>query len=117
MRWRYVFKFGTLRIRVLGVATAGNVSKAHLLFQKDFLTVSKKSLYSVSLKTNTNIMINFDLQIIWSAHTPFIIPGFLALHVQIEAKRCVLDVEDVVDKCFRDLPPDEKIVVSFVHLN
>jgi len=62
-------------------------------------------------------MKNFDLQIIWSAQTPYIIPGFLALHLQIEARRTTRPINKVVKKWFNDLEADKKDAVRYIHLN
>ena len=62
-------------------------------------------------------MKNFDLQIIWSARTPYTIPGFLALHLQIEARRTTFPVNIVVKKWFNKLDPEKKDAVRYIHLN
>ena len=62
-------------------------------------------------------MKNFDLQIIWSAKTPYIIPGFLALHLQIEARRTTVPINKVVKKWFNELDPEKKAAVRYIHLN
>ena len=62
-------------------------------------------------------MKNFDLQIIWSAQTPYVIPGFLALHVHIEAKRSVVAVNQLVDKWFSQVETEKKAHLNFIHLN
>ena len=62
-------------------------------------------------------MRNFDLQIIWSAHTPFLVPGFLALHIQIEAKRSVERVGKNVEKWFSKIEPEKKAMLKYIHLN
>lgn len=62
-------------------------------------------------------MRNFDLQIIWSSQTPFNIPGYLALHVQIEAERSHISLNKLVDKWFPSLEPEDKMSINYVHLN
>jgi hypothetical protein len=62
-------------------------------------------------------MRNFDLQIIWSAKTPYSIPGFLALHVHIESRRTAIHVNEMVSKWLPHLEPEELVKVSFIHLN
>ncbi|HYJ38503.1 MAG TPA: hypothetical protein VEV87_07785 [Chitinophagaceae bacterium] len=62
-------------------------------------------------------MRNFDLQIIWSAKTPYSIPGFLALHVHIESQRTAIPVNNVICKWFHHLEPEQKAELSFIHLN
>jgi len=63
-------------------------------------------------------MRNFDLQIIWSSQTtPFVIPGYLALHVQIEAERSLISLNRLVDKWFPAIEPEDKMSISYVHLN
>jgi hypothetical protein len=62
-------------------------------------------------------MRNFDLQIIWSASTDYAIPGFLALHVHLESERTTIPLEEIVEKWFSQIEPEEKYAVSFVHLN
>ncbi len=62
-------------------------------------------------------MKNFDLQIIWSAQTPYTIPGFLALHLQIEARRTTRPINKVVKKWFNNLDPEKKDRVRYIHLN
>ena len=62
-------------------------------------------------------MRNFDLQIIWSVETPYTIPGFLALHLQIEARRTVVPMNKVVKKWFNNLEPEKKNMVRYLHLN
>ena len=62
-------------------------------------------------------MKNFDVQIIWSAQTPYIIPGYLALHLQIEARRTTVPINKVVKKWFNKLDTEKKSLVRFIHLN
>jgi hypothetical protein len=62
-------------------------------------------------------MRNFDLQIIWSARTPYTIPGFLALHLQIEAERTTTHINEVVEKWFNKIDAEKKASVKFIHLN
>jgi hypothetical protein len=62
-------------------------------------------------------MKNFDVQIIWSAQTSYEIPGFLALHLQIEARRSTLPINKVVKKWFNKLDAEKKASVRFIHLN
>jgi hypothetical protein len=62
-------------------------------------------------------MRNFDLQVIWSSQTPFHIPGFLALHVQIEAERSLISLDNLVDKWFPETEPEDKMSMSFINLN
>jgi hypothetical protein len=49
--------------------------------------------------------------------TPYTIPGFLALHLQIEARRTVVPVNKVVKKWFNNLEPEKKNMVRYLHLN
>ena len=62
-------------------------------------------------------MKSFDLQIIWSAQTPFTIPGLLALHIQITANRTVMPVNETVDKWFSAIDTEKKAELNFIHLN
>ena len=62
-------------------------------------------------------MRNYDLQIIWSSSTDYSIPGFLALHVHLEAERTTVPLGDIVEKWFSQLEPEEKFSISFMHLN
>jgi hypothetical protein len=62
-------------------------------------------------------MKNFDLQIIWSAQSPFVIPGFLALHVHLEAERAAIPTNVLLEKWFYNLDEKEKAHMAFVHLN
>jgi hypothetical protein len=62
-------------------------------------------------------MKNFDLQIIWSAQTHYSIPGFLALHLHLEAERTTMPVDERIFTWFSHLPPEKKEAIQYIQLN